>query len=156
MRILTAMPASEKIVLLGDFSDQRLDLAMIARDFGWSAVKASDLSELHELGQSETVVAVLIHARWLGLPWQEALQGVREALPHARAILCHHVDQANSRSEMVDAGAFEVLLSPLAYTEVRQAFGFVWADRITPPQKAPATANKVSPIDGTVRRAGAA
>lgn len=156
VRILSVMPESAQIVLLGDFSNQRLDIALIARDFGWSTVKVSDLSELPELGQPETIVAVLIQARWLGLPWAEALHAVREALPHARVILCHRVDQAHSRGEMVDAGAFEVLLSPLAYSEVRQALGFVWADRITPTHQAPATAKKLSSIDGTVRHVGAA
>ena len=156
VRTLSAMQERGKVVLLGDFSNERLDFAMIGRDFGWSTAKSSDLSELREMGQSETVVAVLIQAGWLGLTWTEALRAVRETLPHARPILCHRVDQAHSRSEMVDAGAFGVLLSPLAYSEVRQALGFVWAARITPPQKAPATAKKVSAIDGTVRRAGAA
>jgi DNA-binding NtrC family response regulator len=156
VRALSAVAESGKVVLLGDFSNERLNLATIGRDFGWSTVKASDLSELRELGQSETVVAVLIQAGWLGQPWSESLRAVRETLPHAKAILCHRVDQAHSRIEMVDAGAFGVLMSPLAYAEVRQALGFVWASRITPPQKAPAPAKKVSAIDATVRRAGAA
>jgi len=156
VRTLSAVQERGKVVLLGDFSNERLDFTMIGRDFGWSTIKASDLSELRELGRSDTVVAVLIQAGWLGLSWAEALQAVREALPHARAILCYRVDQAHSRSEMVDAGAFGVLLLPLAYAEVRQALGFVWASRITSPQKAPAAAKKPSAIDAKIRRAGAA
>src|SRR5437868_3676593 len=94
VRTLSAVQERGKVVLLGDFSNERLDFTMIGRDFGWSTIRASDLSELRELGRSDTVVAVLIQAGWLGLPWAEALHTVREALPHARAILCHRVEQA--------------------------------------------------------------
>ena len=156
VQALSAVQERGKVVLLGDFSNERLDFAMIGRDFGWLTIQASDLSELRKVGRSDTAVAVLIQAGWLGQPWAESLRSVREALPHARAILCHRVDQAHSRSEMVDAGAFGVLLSPLAYGEVRQALGFVWASRITPPQKAAFAAKKVSTIDGTARHLGAA
>lgn len=131
------------IVLLGDFSNERLDLTSIGRDFGWSVSQTLNLAGLREIGRSSTVVSVLLHAGALGLPWPAALRAVRAAEPQARIIVCHKADQAHSRTEMIDAGAFGVLLSPLAHSEVRQSLGFVWAGRIRP-------------ISARVQRVGAA
>jgi hypothetical protein len=144
------------VVLLGDFSNERLDVAAIGHDFGWSVAQTSDLPGLREIGQSRTVVGVLIQAGSLGLPWPKALRAVRATVPRARIIMCHKVDQAHSRTEMVDAGAFGVLLSPLAHAEVRQSLGFIWASKITPLQHVPSTARKTRTIDGNVRHVGAA
>jgi len=119
------------VVLLGDFSNERLDLASIERDFCWSVARASDLSELGEIGRSRTVIAVLIQAGVLYMPWPDAMRAIRAVAPRARIIVCHKVDQAQFRTEMVDSGAFGVLLSPLAHSEVRQSLGFVWASTVT-------------------------
>jgi DNA-binding NarL/FixJ family response regulator len=109
-----------------------LDVTSIGRDFCWTVSQASDLSELKEIGRTRTVVAVLIQAGTLDLPWPDAMRAIRAVASRARVIVCHKVGQANSRTEMVDSGAFGVLLSPLAHSEVRQSLGFVWASRITP------------------------
>jgi hypothetical protein len=132
------------VVLLGDFSNERLDLTSIGRDFCWSVDRASDLSGLAEIGRSRTVIAVLIQAGTLRLPWPDAMRAIRAVAPRARVIVCHKVGQAHSRTEMIDSGAFGVLLLPLAHTEVRQSLGFVWAS-ITPLKHAPsAAAQRVS------------
>jgi hypothetical protein len=148
------------VVLLGDFSNERLDLAAVGRDFGWSVDRASDLSELEEIGRSRTVIAVLVQAGTLHLSWPAAMRAVRVVAPRARIIVCHKGDQAHLRAEMVDSGAFGVLLSPLAYSEVRQSLGFVWASKIAPLQHVPSTArktsSKTSPIEGKTQRVGAA
>jgi DNA-binding NtrC family response regulator len=144
------------VVLLGDFSNERLDLAAIVRDFGWSVARASDLAALREIGRAQTVVSVVIQTGSLGMPWPKALRAVRATVPRARIILCHKADQAHSRTEMIDAGAFGVLLSPLAHSEVRQSLGFVWASKITPLQHDPSTVRKTRLIDGKVRHVGAA
>ncbi len=130
------------VVLLGDFSNERLDVDAIGRDFCWSVSQASDLSGLKEIGRTNTVIAVLLQigAGVLHRPWPDALRAVRAAAPRARIIMCHKVDQAHARTEMVDAGAFGVLLSPLAHSEVRQSLGFVWASKITPLKHVPSTA----------------
>src|SRR5579864_8417937 len=135
------------VVLLGDFSNERLDLTSIGRDFCWSVDRASDLSGLQEVGRSRTVIAVLIQAGTLHLPWPDAMRAIRAVAPRARVIVCHKVGQTHSRTEMVDSGAFGVLLSPLAHSEVRQSLGFVWASKITPMKHVPSAA---------ARRVGAA
>ena len=128
------------VVLLGDFSNERLDLASIGQDFSWSVTHASDLTGLREICQSRTVLVVLVKAERGA--WPQALRAVRTAAPRARIIICHTVDQADSRAAMVDAGAFGVLLSPLAHSEVRQSLGFVWASRITPLSRAQAAGTR--------------
>ncbi|MBZ5677294.1 MAG: hypothetical protein LAP61_23870 [Acidobacteriia bacterium] len=133
------------VVLLGDFSNERLDVDSIGRDFCWTVAQASDLSGLKEIGRTRTVVAVLLQAGEPDLAWQGALRAIRAAAPRARIIICHKVDQAHARTEMVNAGAFGVLLSPLAHSEVRQSLGFVWASKITPLKHGPpVTAQRVS------------
>jgi hypothetical protein len=144
------------VVLLGDFSNERLDVATIARDFSWTVSAALDLPGLREIGRSRTVVAVLMQACALNMRWPDAMRAVRAAAPRARIIVCHKVDQAHLRHQMVDAGAFGVLLSPLAYSEVRQSLGFVWASKITPLKHVPSTARKSRPVDTRTQRAGAA
>ncbi|HEV8414282.1 MAG TPA: hypothetical protein VGQ49_11855 [Bryobacteraceae bacterium] len=128
------------VVLFGDFSSERLDLAAIGRDFGWSVAHTSDESGLREISRSRTVIAVLIHAGSLGMHWREALRTIRAAAPRARIIVCHKANQARYKTEIIDAGAFGVLLSPLAHSEVRQSLGFVWASKITPLKHTPSAA----------------
>jgi hypothetical protein len=158
--VIATMANRGCVVLLGDFSNERLDLSAVGRDFGWSVDRASDLSELEEIGRSRTVIAVLIQAGTLRLSWPDAMRAIRAVASRARVIVCHKVGQTHSRAEMVDSGAFGVLLSPLTHSEVRQSLGFVWASKITPLQHVPTTAGKTSPktssTDGKVQRVGAA
>lgn len=118
--------------MLGDFSDERVDLSSVGHDFGWSVAQTSDLSGLRDIAQSRTIIAVLIQAGALGIPWSAALRAARAAAPQARIIVCHKAEQIYSRTQMVDSGAFGAVLSPLAYSEIRQSLGFVWASKITP------------------------
>jgi DNA-binding NarL/FixJ family response regulator len=144
------------VVLLGDFSNERLNLDFIGRDFCWSVDWTSDLSGLEEIGRSRTVLAVLIQAGTLDRPWPDAMRAIRAVASRARIIVCHKVDQAQFRAEMVDSGAFGVLLSPLAHSEVRQSLGFVWASKITPMAHVPPVVRKMGPTNLRVRRVGAA
>lgn len=144
------------MVLLGDFSNERLDLSFVGPDFGWTVAQASELSGLREIGRSRTVLAVIIQAGALGVPWPDAMRAVRAAVPRARLILCYKIDQAHARTKMIDAGAFGVVLSPLANSEVRQALGFVWASRIKPVPHVPSGAGKVRPIRGHLERVNVA
>ena len=131
-------------MLLGDFSNERLDLTSIGRDFSWSVAQTSDLSELDKIGRSRTVISVIIQAGALGVPWAHALRAVQTAAPRAQIIICHKVQQAHSRTEMVDAGAFGVLLSPLSHSEVRQSLGFVWASKARPLKQIPSQPQRVA------------
>jgi DNA-binding NarL/FixJ family response regulator len=144
------------VVLLGDFSNERLDLNAIAHDFGWSIARTTDQSGLREISRSCTVIAVLIQTGALGKPWPEALRTVRAASTQTRIIMCHKADQARYRNEMIEAGAFGVLLSPLKYSEVRQLLGFVWASRIAPSRQLVPATRKTRPKDGAVKHIGAA
>jgi DNA-binding NarL/FixJ family response regulator len=144
------------VVLLGDFSNERLDLTSIERDFCWSVDQAADLSGFEEIARSRTVIAVLIQAGALNMAWPEAMRAIRAVSSRARIIVCHKVDQAHFRTEMVDSGAFGVLLSPLAHSEVRQSLGFVWASKITPLKHVPPAARKTRPQNAAGYRVGAA
>jgi DNA-binding NarL/FixJ family response regulator len=102
------------------------------------------------------VIAVLIQAGSLHLSWPDAMRAIRAVAPRARIIVCHKVDQAHFRAEMVESGAFGVLLSPLSQSEVRQSLGFVWASKITPLPHVTPAAKKIRSVDASARRAGAA
>ena len=154
--MILAMSRRGCVVLLGDFSNERLDLASIGHDFRWSVAQAPDLSGLGEIGRSRTVIAVLVQAGSLHMSWPDVIRAIRAVAPRARIIVCHKVDQAHFRAEMVESGAFGVLLSPLAQSEVRQSLGFVWASKITPLPHVPSAAKKIHRIDAPARRVGAA
>jgi DNA-binding NarL/FixJ family response regulator len=102
------------------------------------------------------VLAVLIQAGTLDMPWPDAMRAIRAVAPRARIIVCHKVDQAHFRTEMVDSGAFGVLLSPLAHSEVRQSLGFVWASKVTPMAHVPSGVRKIRPMNARAQRVGAA
>jgi DNA-binding NarL/FixJ family response regulator len=144
------------VVLLGDFSNERIDLASVVHDFGWSVSQAASLSELAEIGRSRTVMAVLVQTGVLKMPRPEGLRAIRRVAPRGRIIVCHNVSQSDSRSAMIAAGAFGVLLSPLAQSEVRQSLGFVWASKITPVPHATPSARKTQQVEERAQRVGAA
>jgi DNA-binding NtrC family response regulator len=121
------MATTRYVALLGDFSNESVDLESIGKEFGWRVWPANDLPELKTVRHKGHIVAVIVHPRTLDLHWIIALQAVQDLLPDARILLCHGVRQIDSRSEMIRAGAFDVLLSPLKHTEVRHSLGFVWA-----------------------------
>jgi DNA-binding NarL/FixJ family response regulator len=144
------------VVLLGDFSNERIDLTSVVHDFGWSVSQASSLSELAEIGRSRTVVAVLVQTGVLKMPLPEGLRAIRGVAPRGRIIVCHNVGQSHSRAAMIAAGAFGVLLSPLAQSEVRQSLGFVWASKITPAPHVTSSARKTQQAEARAQRVGAA
>lgn len=122
-----SMPQPPCVALLGDFSSEYVDIRSIAAGFGWSVALVNDFSELATLQGRLDLVAVLIHAKTIGTSWGNALSRVRYVAPQARAVVCHGIDQAHSRREMLERGAYGVLRSPLDSDEVRQMLGFVWA-----------------------------
>ncbi len=143
------------VVLLGDFSDERLDLSSIERDFCWSVAQVPDLDGLNQVAQAFTVAAVLIHAGTVNMPWRDAMRAIRAVAPRARVIVCHRGEQAQFRAEMIDSGAFGVLLAPLAQSEVRQSLGFIWASR-SPSLASVSRKGRIVPIDALSQHIGAA
>lgn len=135
------------VVLLGDFSHERLDLTSIERDSCWSVAYIPDLDGLRQMAQTCRVTAVLIQAGSMDLSWRQAMREIRAVAPRARVIVCHRGEQANYRTEMADSGAFGVLLSPLAQSEVRQSLGFIWASRVKAVNKVVSSAGKIRPLD---------
>jgi hypothetical protein len=151
------MVSTKRVALLGDFSEERVNLAAVAKEFNWSVCQTTEMSELSLICRSCRVAAVLIHGRTLPLPWREALRVVQAMAPEARLILCHGAAEWYSFPEMLESGAFTVLMSPLAEAEVRQALGFLGGVRQTP-EGVPRSQRKIQPHAPLQRaqRAGAA
>jgi DNA-binding NtrC family response regulator len=124
------------IVVLGDLPVQRQPLAALAEQFGWTIQQSPDVCHLRTLNREQSVVAVLFDPKSVGAAWQDGLRAVREAAPRARRIVCCGFANAAPWHDMAAAGAFDVLNLPLAWSEVRQSFGFVWADSETRGPKA--------------------
>jgi hypothetical protein len=122
---MASMAKPECIALLGDFSNQTVALGLIGREFCWSVDAVSDLLGLEDLCRRNDVVAVLLNAPTLDVPWEDALKAVRAVAPEARTVICHSAPEMHRRREMTEAGAYHTLLLPLDSREVRQSFGFV-------------------------------
>lgn len=121
------MTSTGCVVLLGDFSEERLPLATIGREFALRMFRATDLNDLESLCRWTTVSAVLVHAPTVRMHWIQALHQVKTLAPRARVVICHGVNDANAILDMTDAGAFHTLLVPLEHGEVRQSLGFISA-----------------------------
>ena len=126
------MASRNSVVLLGDFSRERLDFGALGDAFGWSVQRAADLSEFAKLPGGQEILAVVVHLRQPALAsWRYIVQAVQNSAPRARVLVCHGVGDDASPSEGLAAGAYHTLLTPLQANEVRQAFGFLWADAQT-------------------------
>lgn len=111
--------------LLDSVDRQTSALARAAAYFGWRVVALPNLDELSRWSQLHHVAVVLFNPDELGRP-AEALNEVLHAAPNARTVAC------NSRSfDLPDA--YTSLMLPLAEGELRQVFGFVWAQQTQPP-----------------------
>jgi hypothetical protein len=122
------MAIRQSIVLLGDFSSERVSVHSIAEEFGFTVHQARNVEELRALHPHHSISAVLVHLGSDGAQWQHALNQSQFTLKgRVRVILCHKPELADFRSQMISAGAFYTLLLPLAAAETRQALGFVWA-----------------------------
>jgi hypothetical protein len=117
------------VVLAGNLPVEHLHLDLVLAEFGWSLIVCSSLRDVAELNADYNLVAVLFSPRNLGLPWDQALEGVLEAAPRALPILCHAFSEAIDWPQVAEAGAFYSLLLPFAMDEVRRSLGFVWDAR---------------------------
>jgi len=119
------MAKTECIALWGDFSNQLATLDSLGSEFSWSVDAVADLRGLEDLCRRNDVVAVLLNAPTLEVPWRDALKAVRAIAPEARTVICHSAPEMHHRREMTEAGAYHTLLLPLDTREVRQSFNFV-------------------------------
>lgn len=110
------LPAAA-ILLLGDFSQERVAFEEIASEFSFSLLRAASLSEVRGLSSTPNVAAIFLHAECNAGNW-------RELVPDARLILCQRF---RIRSDENSRSAFHALRLPLHPSELRQALGFVWA-----------------------------
>lgn len=120
-----------RVVVLGN--PDVVEMAAFERltpEFGWSVEVAPDLSALKHWRNAGNVVAVFFECNSLGLPWEKALQLVREAMPQALLIPCHRFSDSVNWPDLADAGAFHAVALPLKSNEVRQSLSFVWAARL--------------------------
>ena len=121
------------VALLGDFSEERLPLSSIGREFSWSTSRVANLGELEALCRWTHVVAVLIHSRSMDMPWNLLLNLVRAMAPGAKVVMCYSAAESGLASMMTEAGAFHTLMLPLDPGEVKQSLGFVSASSRTAP-----------------------
>ena len=117
----------DTLVLLGDLSARHLSLDSLAAEFGWSIERVPNIGSLRRLGTEQGLVAVLIEAAGLGVPWQQALRSVHEAAPQALVIPCRRFSDRTPWMDLAAAGAFHELRLPFDPHELRQGLGFVWA-----------------------------
>jgi len=119
------MAKTTSIALWGDFSKEPVALGPIGDEFRWSVDAVSDLHGLEDLCRRNDVVAVLLNAPTLDVPWEDALKAVQAVAPKARTVICTSAPGMHHRREMTEAGAYHTLLLPLDSREVRQSLGFV-------------------------------
>ena len=123
--IYDVMAKTTSIALLGDFSKDPVALGPIGDEFRWSVDAVPDLRGLEDLCRRNDVVAVLLNAPTLDVPWEDALKAVRAVAPEARTVICTSAPEMHRRREMTEAGAYHTLLLPLDSREVRQSLSFV-------------------------------
>ena len=117
--------AQGTVVFVGGPLVESAALHRLVPEFGWSLETAADIARLRELGEANTLVAVLFDAHGLGLSWQDALRLVGEAASTALLIPCHRLSDRVDWPELAESGAFHALALPFDVSEVRQSLGFV-------------------------------
>ena len=123
------------VVLIGDFSRERVKPAEVANEFGFGSELFSSMVEFdaaptskpNELGNSP--VAVLLHESVGTTDWLEPLLLLTEQFPQTKVILCRRfgASTVETPADLAALGVFLTLRLPLQENELRQAFGFVWA-----------------------------
>ena len=118
------MPDRQAVLLIGDFSGERVSLTSTCAQFGWGVRAVSSFEEIHQL-PVRNVAAVL-----LDLPPHRGhgmLAQVRQRFPDARLVACVTISQQHDWNDLVEAGAYYMLQRPFCETEVRQGLGFLRA-----------------------------
>jgi hypothetical protein len=109
------------LALLGDYADDRDVLDRAAAEFGWATAIVGDDEELARLGRVAPVAGVLLDMEALG-------SGLPPALftpCHLPKILCARAARRLDHDDLVRFGAYDALLMPLRFNEVRQSLGFL-------------------------------
>lgn len=119
----------ETVVLLGNLTNGRVDLANALSEFEWSVESTLNLEGLADISSRQNVAVVLIDPAALELPWRRAVSAVQKVAPGAFPILCHRFSNVIDWMEASAVGVFHLLGLPLNPDELRQSLGFVWAER---------------------------
>jgi hypothetical protein len=115
----------EKPVLLvwGDFSDERIDLAALCTEFRWIVQHLGDYSGLAGVWSPMRVAATLLDASCHPSAWRDHLSLVRRALPGVPVLLAHRFNADLDGFDPDQNGVFDILLRPLHFAECRQTMG---------------------------------
>jgi len=109
------------VVLLGDFTRERVSLAEMAEPFGFQTIQIPNLADLSAFGETRVLAAVFIHLAAMELSWEHTLQAAQNAgPPGARVILCHGPILFPTRDDMTASGAFHPVMTPLDATETHR------------------------------------
>jgi hypothetical protein len=108
------------LLVLGDFSEERVQLADVCAEFGWKVCAGREPPEekvWFHLG------GVLLDASGKPLLWHETLRLIRRAVPDVPVLLSHRFHTDLDGFDPVGSDVFDVLLRPLHYAECRQTLG---------------------------------
>lgn len=115
------------LVLLGEFPDDRAVIDRAAGEFGWRPVRAASYEQLEALCRGRDVIGTLVDFRTCrdAACLSEACLSSRPNGHRILPIVCTGVAGRLNPHELETLGAFDTLLLPLRYAEVRQALGFL-------------------------------
>lgn len=109
------------LLVVGDFSDERIDLGGLCSQIGWNLKMVPSLSHL-SFNEETPFAAGLIDASPDGGAY---LRVARQLLPEVLWIACCRFSARCSWTEMERMGAFHFLHRPLRSAEFLHALGFV-------------------------------
>ncbi len=122
-----AMAARLIVSLLDDYRAEQAGIQEIAAEFGLEYRKATNLAEAAKLNRCKNI-AVLMAVVPPGHDWKHLLDEINASnFNRTKVILCHGPELVDFTSQMIAAGAYYPLLTPLVRTETRRALGFAWA-----------------------------
>jgi DNA-binding NtrC family response regulator len=115
------------VVIVGNLPVDCLQLAEMAREFGWTLEKAPDLVTFRAASMAYDPVVVLFDSTGLQEPCQRALKIILATAPGALPIVCQRFSDGLSWPDLAEAGAFHSLRLPFDPREVHQSLGFAWS-----------------------------
>jgi hypothetical protein len=120
------VPVCDTILLIGDYSRERLNLVQLCGCFRWRVRSIPSLSELRQCRmEAPSVLAVIFK---IGDDPIATLASLRDLLPGARLIPSAPLANSHDWATLADAGAYHLFLEPFTEAEVRQGLGFLQAD----------------------------
>jgi DNA-binding NtrC family response regulator len=118
------MHAQPTVLLVGDFSGERVDLSQISAQFGWMVEIVASPDDVCHLPDTTSIIAGMIDLRLDGCA---VLRKIRQQLPGARLVACCGFQPQSDWTELRDAGAYHMVRMPFDPVEVFQSLGFLYA-----------------------------